>query len=210
MDTCTRRLNLALVDQEGEVLGEVGEDVTTHATRLVPAIDSLLKKVDAGPADVTAIGVTVGPGSFTGIRIGIATALGMARAGNIPVYPIDSLTALAKRCKVEGRGAVLLDARRSQVYLCTFLRRGAELQPAGEAVAMDTSKVLQGDPGYRWVVGDGIQLVEGWPASCRLITPVPNAGLSAAKEAMEAFSEGRPGVLPKPVYVRRPDARPPV
>jgi len=207
IDTCTRRLNLALVDGRGEILGELCEDVSTHATRLVPGLDILLKDAGAGPEDVAAIGVVIGPGSFTGIRIGIAAALGFSQSQGVPVYPLDSLSALANCCDFEGKGAAILDARRSQVYFKPFSRAAGNLKPVGETVAVSPDEVSELSRDMKWALGDGVHLVKGWSDGCHIIDDIPNTGISAAMYAIESFRTGKRAEAIKPLYVRRPDVR---
>ena len=89
----------------------------THSESLLPLIDGALKALGAAPADVGLVAVSVGPGSFTGVRIGVATAKGFAFARDIPCAGVSTLESLAQNCA--GFGGVVcpvMDARRSQFY----------------------------------------------------------------------------------------------
>lgn len=207
IDTCTRWLNLALVEDGGAVVGEVHEEVATHTTRLVPALDALLVSCAVGRADLSATGVIVGPGSFTGLRVGLAAALGLAKALTIPVFGLDSLTALARAAAGEGEGVALLDARRSQVYARWFVRQGGEAAPLGEPKALSPVELLQDGTVPAWASGDGVPLVPHWPPSVVLNPRIPNLAVPAARSALEALKAGKPGEEPQPLYVRPPDAR---
>ena len=93
----------------------------THSESLLPLIDGALKALGAAPADVGLVAVSVGPGSFTGVRIGVATAKGFAFARDIPCAGVSTLESLAQNCA--GFGGVVcpvMDARRSQFYNALF------------------------------------------------------------------------------------------
>jgi tRNA threonylcarbamoyladenosine biosynthesis protein TsaB len=209
MDTCTKWLNLALVDGAGEVLGEVHEEVRTHATRLVAGIESLLPVGSPERASLTAIGVVLGPGSFTGLRVGLAAAEGLSAALGLPVFGIDSLTALASCSRADGEGLALLDARRNQVYAARFSRGGGTLTPLGEPAAVAPGDLRNVVSSCGWAIGDGVGLVEGWPDRCLLQSAVPNLAVPAARMAMKALRDGFAPTALTPLYVRPPDVREP-
>lgn len=117
---------------EEKLLGEMYLDLgLTHSEKLLPMIDALLEVTDTEKASLSALAVTAGPGSFTGLRIGMATAQGLCRALSIPIAPVPTLLAL----KEGGSGfpgvvCPMMDARRGEVY--TALYRGEEaLLPGG-------------------------------------------------------------------------------
>ncbi len=207
MDTSTRKLGLALVDEGGAVIAEREEATSTHATRLVPALEWLLASCGAGRGDLCAIGAVTGPGSFTGLRIGLASALGLSRALSIPAYGLQSLRAIALAVPAEGAGLAVMDARRSQLYCQGFLRREGEVISLGEPRALAAERVLYEMPSPMWAAGDGVALVRGWPAECRLISEIPNLAVPAAREALAALASGRAAAGLLPTYVRPPDVR---
>ena len=108
-DTATDVATSALVD-DGEVLGER----TSRARTLLEDVDALLRQGGARPADVDALAVGIGPGSFTGVRVGLATARGLALALGIPAAGVSTLAALAAGAP----GAMpVIDARRREVFV---------------------------------------------------------------------------------------------
>ncbi len=108
-DTATDVATSALVD-DGEVLGER----TSRAQTLLEDVDALLRQGGARPADVDALAVGIGPGSFTGVRVGLATARGLALALGIPAAGVSTLAALAAGAP----GATpVIDARRREVFV---------------------------------------------------------------------------------------------
>jgi tRNA threonylcarbamoyl adenosine modification protein YeaZ len=137
IDTAAPRLALAIL-RDGDRLDTLLEDMATgQAERLFPALDELFARAGVTYADLTRIAVTSGPGSFTGLRIGLSAARGLALALNIPVLGIPSLVALSLSATCDPV-AVLLDAKRGEAYFQTFSGpgipiRGAALLPMDEA-----------------------------------------------------------------------------
>jgi tRNA threonylcarbamoyl adenosine modification protein YeaZ len=139
IDTAAPRLQLAL--RRDDRVDTLVEDMPTgQAERLFPALEELLKRNDVAYADLDRIAVTTGPGSFTGLRIGLSGARGLGLALNIPVIGVPSLLALSLSAECDAL-AVLLDARRGETYVQTFSGpaipiRDAALLPMDEARAL--------------------------------------------------------------------------
>ncbi|MFO7544957.1 MAG: tRNA (adenosine(37)-N6)-threonylcarbamoyltransferase complex dimerization subunit type 1 TsaB [Trueperaceae bacterium] len=127
IDCATPHMSLALVEQDGRVLARAAPDVgREHAARIVGAIDGLLGDAGVTRRDVTAIAVGVGPGSYTGVRVAIATAKGLARALGVPLHGGSTLAAVAAARLAAGeRGVAVLDARRGNVYAALVERAHA-------------------------------------------------------------------------------------
>ena len=119
IDTAAPRLQLALLRDTDRIDTLVEDMATGQAERLFPALAELLARTGTTYADLTCITVTTGPGSFTGLRIGLSAARGLALALNIPVLGIPSLLALSLSAQCDPV-AVLLDARRDEAYFQAF------------------------------------------------------------------------------------------
>ncbi|GEK60242.1 tRNA (adenosine(37)-N6)-threonylcarbamoyltransferase complex dimerization subunit type 1 TsaB [Marinococcus halophilus] len=121
IDTSTHVLGIALADEQ-KILGEYTTNIRkNHSIRLMPAVESLMKESGTAPGDLEAIAVTTGPGSYTGVRIGVTTAKSMAWALNIPLYPVSTLQMFAQNgLGFPGLVSPLIDARRNQVYTAVF------------------------------------------------------------------------------------------
>ena len=117
IETATMQVGCALaVDGEVVATHEVSRG-RRHAENLVPAIEFLCRQAGIGLADLSAIAVDIGPGLFTGMRVGIATAKTMARALTVPVVPVCSLDVLAHPLRHGDRViASIIDARRGELY----------------------------------------------------------------------------------------------
>ncbi|MEO6014167.1 MAG: tRNA (adenosine(37)-N6)-threonylcarbamoyltransferase complex dimerization subunit type 1 TsaB [Devosia sp.] len=129
IDTAAPRLQLALLLADGRVETLTEDMATGQAERLFPALDELLTRTGVTYNDLTRIAVTTGPGSFTGLRIGLSAARGLALALSIPVLGIPSLFVLSlnAQCDVV---AVLIDARRDEAYFQTFSGPGIPIRDA--------------------------------------------------------------------------------
>lgn len=119
IDTAAPRLQLALWREPDRVDTLVEDMPTGQAERLFPALAELLARAGLAYPDLTRIATTTGPGSFTGLRIGLSAARGLGLALNVPVLGIPSLFALSLVARCDAV-AVLLDARRNEAYFQTF------------------------------------------------------------------------------------------
>ncbi|EUJ28202.1 hypothetical protein MFLO_12426 [Listeria floridensis FSL S10-1187] len=117
IDTATDTMSIAL-SKDGSVIGEFTTNLKkNHSVRLLPAIDILLKECGVSVEALTKIAVSAGPGSFTGLRIGVTTAKTLAWDLGIPLVGVSSLEVLAQNAvQFEGQIAPLMDARRENVY----------------------------------------------------------------------------------------------
>jgi len=184
-----------------------------HAEALAPLLDELMRDVAGGFATLERIAVTVGPGSFTGIRIGLATARAMGLALSIPVVGVSTLVAFAAPFLVEpGQGVIAseIDARHGRVYLQLFEPMGRPLLPPRieglrEAVrAIGASPVRLAGSGARLLALEAgrIGLVAELAENCDFPDIVAVALLGLAAEPRNS--------PPRPSYLKPPDAQPAV
>ena len=136
-DTASRSCGVAVVE-DGAVLAEIN-DVSgqTHSRHLMAMVDRVLSMSVGGLDRVDGFAVTRGPGSFTGLRIGISTLKGLAEATGKPLVGVSSLEALAWQVFPAERLIVpMLDARRKEVYAARYMRRGTTLTSVGNEAAL--------------------------------------------------------------------------
>ena len=149
IDTAGPRLQLALRRDDGtDVLVE--DMPTGQAERIFPAIAELLARNGVAYADLTRLAVTTGPGSFTGVRIGLSAARGLGLALSIPVTGVPSLLALSLNAQCDAQ-AVLLDARRGEAYYQLFSGPGI---PVGEPLLLEADTARQRVPAGAGIVTD--------------------------------------------------------
>jgi tRNA threonylcarbamoyl adenosine modification protein YeaZ len=144
IDTAAPRLQLALLSDTDRLETLVEDMPTGQAERLFPALAELMTRAGVCYADLTRIAVTTGPGSFTGLRIGLSAARGLGLALSIPVLGIPSLLALSLVARCDAI-AVLLDARRDEAYFQIFSGPGIPVgQPALLPMAEARARVPRG------------------------------------------------------------------
>src|SRR3954470_23228508 len=126
IDTATKRVGVALANEQGvlgrvEVGGTASAGPPRHAETLAPAIAWCMEQCGAQPAQVSAVAVGIGPGMFTGLRVGVTTAKIFAQARRIPVIPIPSLDLLAYPLRyAHGLVVATIDARRQELYWAIY------------------------------------------------------------------------------------------
>lgn len=159
-ETSAHTASVAVVTLDG-VLGEITMNTGhTHSEKLMPAMEALLNQLDLELGHLQGLVVASGPGSFTGIRIGVATVKGLAHGAGLPVIPVSTLEGLA--WNLAGFGGLvcpIMDARRDQVYTALFDCTGAlpERLMDDSALSVETLiAVLKERPEPIWFVGDGI------------------------------------------------------
>ena len=116
--------SVAIVENDTLIAEYTVEHKKTHSTTLMPMLDEIIKMSETDLKEVSAIAIAAGPGSFTGLRIGSATAKGLAYSLNIPIIPVPTLAALSYNIQFfDGIICPIMDARREQVYngLYTFV-----------------------------------------------------------------------------------------
>lgn len=133
LDTATEKGSLALAEADRLLAEYFLHSPGTYLQRLLPALAELLQATGRDLKEVEALAVSQGPGNFTGLRIGLATAKGLAWALNRPLAPVPTLEALAAPFPFQPHPiAVILDAKREEVYLGLFNCPGELPQPLGE------------------------------------------------------------------------------
>ena len=161
-ETSAKAASVALTEG-GKLLGESYQNTgLTHSQTLMVMAEDVLKQCGKAAADVQAVAVAEGPGSFTGVRIGVAAAKGFAWGKQIPCYGISTLEAMAESLGVySGIVCPVMDARRSQVYNALFRAEAGKLVRLTEdrAIALaDLEKELKNYEEPVFLVGDGSNL----------------------------------------------------
>ena len=161
-ETSAKAASVALLEN-GKLLGEGYQNTgLTHSQTLMVMAEDTLKQCGKQASDVQAVAVAAGPGSFTGVRIGVAAAKGFAWGAQLPCYGVSTLEAMAESLGVwDGYVCPCMDARRSQVYNAIFRAEGGKLTRVTEdrAIALaDLKEELKKTEKTIFLVGDGANL----------------------------------------------------
>ncbi len=194
---------VALFD-EVKVVGSVCiEGSRHHPFQPVQWIDELLSSLNASPEELAGVGVTKGPGVFTGLRVGLAVAKGLAFSLNIPLYTMTSCEAIARCLPIKGLICSLLDARRGEFYAAIYRWNKGVIEPLTEVMLLSKKRVKEME-GKVLFVGPGVTAaeVEG------VDLPLPVAALVARYTCDMVKKDEEPddpsSVLPS--YIRLSDA----
>jgi tRNA threonylcarbamoyladenosine biosynthesis protein TsaB len=184
-----------------------------HAEALMPMVAEVMQESGLGFADLDLVAATVGPGSFTGLRIAIAAARGLALVTKAKLFGTDSLSVMASRALASGTigpapFAVAVDAKRDRLYLGLYDEAAATLQGPLLIAPEQALQLLPSD--LRMAAGSGAELLAAAGARHgRVIASVlPELQPNAAALAEIAAASGETVPVLKPLYLRPPDARP--
>ena len=223
IETATASQSVALLEDQQVVADACWSGPGTGGGTLLPMIDSLLQKAGFSPNSVDAVAVSVGPGSFTGVRVGLATAKGFALGTSAKVFGVSTLEALAASYGLtHGTVCAVLHAGRGEVYAAFYSCENSELQALGpeavlspEALALETSLPSYGDIHF---IGDAVAAYrDRLQVAFRGRARVTDQGVSArptaatvAGLALRQIQRNETGTLPgkevDPVYLRRAEA----
>jgi len=218
LEVSTRICSVALLDMmSGEVTAELhlpGEMESSQT--LLPTLEELLKQKRLTPQDLAAVAVAVGPGSFTGIRVGLSTAQGLCLPGGIPAYGVSTLDGLAENLRAggwEGEALALIDAQRGECFVGHYQIGTDDFQILDVPRILPPSGFDQYLQGRAWVVGPGalkhekaIREALGASVMFAMTAFHPPSAASIARLAFKSWQAGkRPeaGQL-QPLYLRPP------
>ncbi len=208
LDTALQRCSVAIL-RDGAVVGDQSVDMARgHAEHLAPMAAAVLAEAGVKTTDLDRIGVVVGPGGFTGVRIALAFARGLAIGVDVDVVGITSLAALAGNVDDAGDGeliAPIIDARRAQVYAALYEQSGhCRRQPFISGPEQALKQLAQAAQGAKIItIGSGASLLPGaWRQS------QGDAQIDAKVVAALAAEAAPPFGRPPPLYLRGPDAKP--
>lgn len=218
IDSSATAASVALVDN-GKVLGEFYINTRlTHSQTLMPMVENLLKCTQSALNEVDLFAVSAGPGSFTGIRIGVASIKGLAMAENKPCVGVSTLEAIAYNLELmQGTICAVMDARCQQVYNAVFRTDGNRIERLTPDRAISIEALAEEFKNYKkpfYLVGDGAKLCYNseWFKGLEVtLSPEPliyQRACSVAKAAVCAYEQGKevtPAAL-MPVYLRLPQA----
>ncbi len=209
------RLGAVAITENGTVVAQDSfAHGLKHAAEMVPRIDRLLHTAGWTPQDIREIYVSVGPGSFTGLRIGITMAKTLSFATGAKIVAVPTLEVLVRNAPPEARDVmIVLDAKRDQIFTGRFRREDSQWQMV-EAPHLDSlSAMLQRSPRPVWLIGEGIPFHEKHvPRDASIIVASPESWRPRAKVVADlGYQMARQGVFAPldtliPLYIRKPEA----
>lgn len=201
LDTCLNACSVAVLDGETVLAWRSETMARGHQERLAPMVQAVMAEAGLSFDRLDRIGATVGPGSFTGLRVGVAFAKGLASALSIPAVGVGALEALA--AGASGLVSAVIDARRDQLYLQIFDGGAAlmapDVLPLGTAAAR-LAELAMGRP--LTLIGSGAPLLADAAPGAVVLTP---EGCDARLVAR--LAGGRAPSPIRPLYLRAPDAK---
>lgn len=216
LDTATRSCSVA-VAIDGKPASEVSTlSNRTHSLHLMGMIRDALALAELGLKDIDGFAVTIGPGSFTGLRIGISTAKGLAFAAGKPCVGVSSLEALAFACLPwPDRICVLMDARKGAVYTAIFQESDGRLERIGDERVVAPEIILRTIDAPHLFVGDAVPLYEKqicaivaqnarWTPRDRFFPKAATVAWLARDRLADATADGVDLLVPR--YIRQSDA----
>jgi tRNA threonylcarbamoyladenosine biosynthesis protein TsaB len=217
LDTATPATVVGVARADGTLLAARRHDPAPgerpgHTAQLLPLAHAALTEAGVAWGDVTRIGAGVGPGTFTGIRIGVATARALAQGLEAETVAIPTLRALALNATHSGPILAILDARRGEAFLAAYEARGAELLPPSAWAPERLGAVPALAPGSWQAVGDGAVRFRAELEAVGVAVAPDDADLHKVSAgplcrlAAEAPPVPRDALVPE--YVRAPDAVP--
>jgi tRNA threonylcarbamoyladenosine biosynthesis protein TsaB len=215
IDTSTRRGSISLLERDEVVAGLRIASPATHSGRLLRGVDFLLSNVGWALRDIELVASCRGPGSFTGVRIGMSTALGLAQTLEVPLAVVTSLDAVAYSLRsLEGRLAVVMDAQRTQVYYAEYAVGDGRIRRDTKPRLTSPERVSERIRRRRLhVAGDGVApyaeilgvAADGWPHAVECDLFLADEIGRLAQQRRRQWHRGA-WLTAEPLYIRPPDA----
>ena len=217
IDTSSKICSVSILEDKNVIIEKHNDDEKTHSQKLMPLIDETLKEVNLCLDNIDLLACSQGPGSFTGIRIGISTVKAFADVKNIPIIGVTSLESLAYNINNSGLIATLIDAKHDNVYFALYELKDGKYSTLIEPVSETISNVIQTLKNYTSTitfVGDGSEVHKDI-----LATEFSNCVFSSAEQTVQtSISVGKSafdkyntdGYEPKftlsPIYLKKSQA----
>lgn len=215
LDSTAKAAAVALLDGRRLLAKDMHDDGNTHSSTLLPMVERLLAEQNLTANDIDLFTASVGPGSFTGVRIGAATVKGLAFGKNKPCVPVSALEALAYNLRgTDGIVCPLMDARRGQFYTALFRVSSGKIERLMPDVARSGEEIAETLSQYpdTYLVGDGAKVAlpffEGLDVTLAPEESLLADGESVALCALELYESGVQVTDAEfaPTYLRLPQA----
>jgi len=204
IDTSVKGCNIALFDDQS-VLAMAQEPIERgHAETLLPLFENLAQSIGKTPNDIENIYTTIGPGSFTGLRVGLTTAQFMGFSLQKPVHGITTFQAFSAGCDGDQKRAVLIETKRSDYYVQIM---DSNHNPVGEAQSVDAAEIENIIDGDMIVTGDAIERLV---SEINIKNKIVHQSMINIEKMVAAINSGCVDYrAPEPLYVRDVDVSQP-
>ena len=214
LETSAKSVSAAVVENGAVLCSAYQNTGLTHSRTLMPLVDGMLRAADLAVGDMDLVAVAQGPGSFTGLRIGVSAAKGLAWTLDLPCCGVSTLLAMAQNLRhTESTVICAMDARRNQVYNALFRAKDGTLERLCDDRAISLAELaaeLKDDNSPKFVVGDGAKLcytyLQQQGIDCRMAPAalVMQNAVGVALAAEELAAEGKTVSAHElvPVYLR--------
>jgi universal bacterial protein YeaZ len=211
LDSYGKTASVAIYKENNILFENVENSGYTHSETLLPLCIEAFESTGINSSQIDVFGVTNGPGSFTGLRIGLATIKGLALPNNTPVVPVSTLEALAHTVKENGIVVTALDARRNEIYYAIFEKKEGSITRISEDCAAPVTILkpfMESCTKPVFFVGDGAVLCYNIYGNLPNVLPVDESPVNVAVGAFsivsKAFSMGQTisHAELRPVYLR--------
>ena len=217
IETATVAGSVAVVDDNKGLIGEIKVDVKiAHSERLMSSVEWLLRASGISIEEIDALAVSIGPGSFTGLRIGLSTAKGLSYATNKPIVPVPTIDAFAASLPFCSHLICpMLDARKNEVYAGLYKWEVRLLRKILPATAINPGELLEQIRGPVVLMGDATvtykQLITDILKTNAIFAPPSKMSPSASTVAEMAIEKINQGIITDPIsltpfYIRKSEA----
>lgn len=219
IDTTGLTASVAVIDEEKTLVELTLNHKLTHSETLMPMIVEALEKIETDIKDIDYIACSNGPGSFTGLRIGVATAKGLGFALNKKIISVPTLEALAYNVFESNKIICpIMDARRNEVYSCFYIFKDSNLQCLNDIMAEDINEIIRLALEYKEklgkdviFIGDGVSVHRDIIIENNFLVSAPNCSLqrgsSVASLGLSMIKSNKEIEFNlNPIYVRKPQA----
>lgn len=216
IDTSSSICSVSILEDKEVIKEKENNDIKTHSQKLMPLIDELFNECNIKLKDIDLIACCVGPGSFTGVRIGVSTVKAFADVMNIPVIGVTSLEGLAYNVKKYGYICSLIDAKNNNVYFGLFEFENDQYKIINKLKADNINNIIDELKQYNNItfVGDGAaiykDIIEKKLSNCKFVDSKFNeqTSVSIAHIARKLYENGENGTSENliPIYLRKSQA----
>ena len=217
VDTSSKICTVCILEDENVILEKHTDDEKTHSQNLMPLIDEVFKETDLSLDNIDLLACSQGPGSFTGIRIGLATIKAFADSKNIPTIGVTSLESLAYNIQKTGLIVSLIDAKNENVYYSMFCNNGSKYTQIGDYKSDTIHNILDELLIYDdklLFVGDASKIyhdeIQKYITNCEFATDEQNVqtSISIGKSAYAKYKKGLYGDSNSllPIYLKKSQA----